>query len=163
MNSTCPNIITLCELQCSFHWCWLIEKIVEWKESFQPESSSEWEKQCLCFKWRGIFFYFFSFFLLFSCVCFVYLRSQRILKVTPLVWKRNPQEQVIVNAFAIFIFSAQFNSGTEQSEKPKTPKFISKSLLTPLVWLYNHLKQVKIPHHLSIFTAARVKRTLVKV
>jgi len=107
-------------------------------------------KKSLCFKWRGLFFYFFSLFLLFSCVCFVHLRSQRILKVTPLVWKRNPQEQAIVNAFAIFIFSAQFNSGTEQSEKPKTPKFTSKSLLTPLVWPYNHLKQVKIPHHLCV-------------
>ena len=35
-----------------------------------------------------------------------------------------------VNAFAIFIFSAQFKSGTDQSDKPKTPKFISKSLFT---------------------------------
>ena len=38
-----------------------------------------------------------------------------------------------VNAFAIFIFSAQFKSGTDQSDKPKTPKFISKSLFATLV------------------------------
>ena len=38
-----------------------------------------------------------------------------------------------VYAFAIFIFSAQFKSGTDQSDKPKTPKFISKSLFTTLV------------------------------
>ena len=38
-----------------------------------------------------------------------------------------------VNAFAIFIFSAQFKSGTDQSHKPKTPKFISKSLFAMLV------------------------------
>ena len=37
-----------------------------------------------------------------------------------------------VNAFATFIFSVQFKSGTDQSEKPKTRKFILKSLFTPL-------------------------------
>ena len=88
-------------------------------------------------------FSFLSFFLWSSCVCFVYLRSQRILKVTPLVWGRNPQEQVIANTVAIFTFSVQFNSGRDQSEKPKTSKFISKSLITPSVLLYNHLKQVR--------------------
>ena len=38
-----------------------------------------------------------------------------------------------VNAFAIFMFSAQFKSGTDQSSKPKTPKLISKSLFAPFV------------------------------
>ena len=38
-----------------------------------------------------------------------------------------------VNAFATFTFAVQFKSGTDQSNKPKTPKFISKSLFTPLV------------------------------
>ena len=38
-----------------------------------------------------------------------------------------------LNAFAIFIFLAQFKSGTDQSDKLKTPKFISKSLFTTLV------------------------------
>ena len=72
-------------------------------------SSSGWEKTKFVFQVeracekRGVFF--------------VYLSSQLILKI-------NPQEQGSVNAFAIFIFSTQFNSGTDQSDKPKTPKFI---------------------------------------
>ena len=38
-----------------------------------------------------------------------------------------------MNAFAIFIyFSAQFNSELDQSNTPKTPKFISRSLFTSL-------------------------------
>ena len=36
-------------------------------------------------------------FLLFSCICFVYLSSQHIIKVTPLVQRKSPQEQVSVN------------------------------------------------------------------
>ena len=129
--------------------------LIDWEDCRMKEFISAWvllrvEKTKFVFQVERAFLYFFSLFLLFSCVSFVYLRSQRILKVTPPVWKRNPKEQAIVNAFAIFIFSAQFNSGTDQSEKPKTPKFTSKSLLTPLVWPYNHLKQVKIPHHLCV-------------
>ena len=38
-----------------------------------------------------------------------------------------------LNAFAIFVFLAQFKSGTDESDKLKTPKFISKSLFTSLV------------------------------
>ena len=45
---------------------------------------------------------------------------------------KDPQEQACVNAFAIFIFSAQSNSGMNQQKNTKTPKFISKSLFTPL-------------------------------
>ena len=37
--------------------------------------------------------------------------------------------QSYVNAFAIFIFSAQINSETDVSDKPKSLKFISKSLI----------------------------------
>ena len=37
------------------------------------------------------------------------------------------------NALAIFIFLAQFKSGTDQSDKLKTPKFVLKSLFTTLV------------------------------
>ena len=45
------------------------------------------------------------------------------------MWERNK----CVNAFAIFIyFSAQFNSELDQSDTPKTPKFISRSLFTSL-------------------------------
>ena len=65
------------------------------------------------------------------CVFFIYLSSQHILTITPLVKKA--WEQASVTDFAIFIFSAQLNSDTDQSDKPKTPKFISKSLITPLV------------------------------
>jgi len=50
--------------------------------------------------------------------------------ITPLVKK--PWEQASVTDFAILIFSAQLNSVTDQSDKPKPPKFISKSLITPL-------------------------------
>ena len=60
-------------------------------------------------------------------VFFVYLSSQHILKITLLV--KNPREQASVDAFAIFIFSTQFISGADRSDKPKTPKFISKSLI----------------------------------
>ena len=70
-------------------------------------SSSGWEKTKFVFQVeraceeRGVFF--------------VYLSSQHILKI-------NPQEQGSVNAFAIFIFSTQFNSGTDQSDKQKNTK-----------------------------------------
>ena len=74
------------------------------------------KKQSLGFNWRGpvreeVYF-------------FVYLSSQHILKIIPLVKSR---EQASVNVFAIF------NSETDQSDKPKTLKFISKSLITLLV------------------------------
>ena len=55
-------------------------------------------------------------------VFFIYLSSQHILSITPLVKKA--WEQASVTDFAIFIFSAQLNSDTDQSDKPKTPKFI---------------------------------------
>ena len=61
--------------------------------------------------------YFFSFlFLFFSSLFSVYLSSLDILKVTHLVREKNPQEQVCVNAFAIFTFSVQFSYGTEHSK-----------------------------------------------
>ena len=65
------------------------------------------------------------------------LRLKTRLKLTPLVQEKNPQEQVSINAFAFFRFSAQFNSGTDHSDKLKTPKLISNSLFEPLVLLYN--------------------------
>ena len=34
-------------------------------------------------------------------------------------------------------------NNSDQPEKSKTPKFISNSLITPSVWLYNHSKQVR--------------------
>ena len=74
------------------------------------------KKQSLGFKWRGpvreeVYF-------------FVYLSSQHILKITPLVKKS--REQASVNVFAIF------NSEIDQSDKPKILKFISKSVITLL-------------------------------
>ena len=58
--------------------------------------------------------------------------SPHILKITPLVKK--PWEQGSVNAFYI-LSTVQFwdRSVWPESDKPKTPKFISKSLITPLV------------------------------
>ena len=80
-------------------------------------------------------FFFFDFFLFFSVLFFyifclpyplAYLNGHP--SCLDLGWGGGG-----VNAFAIFIFSAQFKSGTDQSDKLKTPKFISKSLFTPLV------------------------------
>ena len=87
-------------------------------------SSSGWEKIKVCVSSGEGFFV--SFFLMFSCVFFVYLSYHHILKVTPLVQEKKP-------SVVIFIFSAQFASGTDHSEKPKTRKLISKSLITPLI------------------------------
>ena len=78
------------------------------------------------------FFDFFFFFLFFSCIFFCLPYLLAYLNGHPFCagWEERGGG---VNAFAIFIFSAQFKSGTDQSDKPKTPKFISKSLFTTLV------------------------------
>ena len=56
-------------------------------------SSSGWEKVWVS-SGKGFFSSLFS---LFSCVCFIYLSSQRVLKVTPHVWRKKAQERVTVN------------------------------------------------------------------
>ena len=81
----------------------------------------------------SLVFFFFDFFLFFL-VLFFY-----IVRLTYLLVYLNGHPSCLelgggeggVNAFAIFIFSAQFKPGTNQSDKRKTPKFISKSLFTP--------------------------------
>jgi len=71
--------------------------------SASSSSSSGWEKTKSVFQVERAFLLFlFLFSVIFLCI-FVYLSSQHILKVTPLVWGENPQEQVIVNTFAMFI------------------------------------------------------------
>ena len=68
-----------------------------------------------------------------------------ILKITVAMWGRNK----CVNAFAIFIyFSAQFNSGMDQSDTPKTTKFISRSLFTSL---FNFITLSFSEHHQKLF------------